>query len=269
MYEIYLTTNLINGKKYIGQHKVSKTYDYYLGSGIILKQAIEKYGRHNFKKEVLATCETQQEANEQERHFISLFNAVESDDFYNLAEGGQDGAGFKVYHDRLKQDPEYAKQQEEKRIAGMKKWQKEHKQEMIKLGKQNIKVAQDWTREHRKEISQRAKNNYNNSGLKKWTDTHPEEVKENRKKGTEALKQWRLEHPEETKNNLALGPKASSRVLSKKVLCIETNETFISTAAAERAYGLTKDSVGKCARGTTKTTKDPTGKYGRLHWKYC
>lgn len=98
---------------------------------------------------------------------------------------------------------------------------------------------------------------------------HPEEASKNREKGIEALKKWKLEHPEEVKKNLSLGPKASSKVLSKKVLCIETNETFISTTAAERAYGLTKDAVGKCARGTTKTTKDPFGKFGRLHWKYC
>lgn len=38
MYEIYITTNLINQKKYIGQHKKTGDRDkYYLGSGILLK----------------------------------------------------------------------------------------------------------------------------------------------------------------------------------------------------------------------------------------
>lgn len=40
---IYITTNLINGKKYIGQKKGYN--DTYLGSGKILKLAIKKYGR--------------------------------------------------------------------------------------------------------------------------------------------------------------------------------------------------------------------------------
>ena len=39
---IYLTTNLINGKKYIGQHR-SKEFDKsYFGSGVVLLKALEK-----------------------------------------------------------------------------------------------------------------------------------------------------------------------------------------------------------------------------------
>ena len=45
---IYKTTNLINGKIYIGMSKNKK--ENYLGSGIYLKYAIDKYGKENFKK---------------------------------------------------------------------------------------------------------------------------------------------------------------------------------------------------------------------------
>jgi hypothetical protein len=48
---IYKTTNLINGKIYIGKDKHNN--DNYIGSGKILKQAIAKYGRNNFVKEVM------------------------------------------------------------------------------------------------------------------------------------------------------------------------------------------------------------------------
>jgi hypothetical protein len=45
---IYITTNKLNGKRYIGQHQ-SKDWDYkYFGSGIYLKRAIKKYGLENF-----------------------------------------------------------------------------------------------------------------------------------------------------------------------------------------------------------------------------
>ena len=52
---IYKTTNLINGKIYVGQHKCSKNSidESYIGSGIYLKHAIEYYGKNNFKCEIL------------------------------------------------------------------------------------------------------------------------------------------------------------------------------------------------------------------------
>ena len=51
MFYIYRTTNLINGKTYIGQHK--RRPGRYFGSGLLLKNAIKKYGKENFKVEIL------------------------------------------------------------------------------------------------------------------------------------------------------------------------------------------------------------------------
>lgn len=45
---IYKTTNLINGKIYIGQD--SKDRPNYYGSGKLIHRAIKKYGKENFKK---------------------------------------------------------------------------------------------------------------------------------------------------------------------------------------------------------------------------
>ena len=89
---IYLTTNTINNKKYIGQHK-SKTFDNkYKGSGKILTQAFEKYGKENFKCEILKECFSKQELDEAEIEYINNFNCVKSNDFYNLKEGGSGGS---------------------------------------------------------------------------------------------------------------------------------------------------------------------------------
>ena len=50
---IYITTNLINNKKYIGKHKCdSIEFDGYLGSGKILKNAIKKNGKELVVKRV-------------------------------------------------------------------------------------------------------------------------------------------------------------------------------------------------------------------------
>jgi len=84
---VYMTINLINNKKYIGVD--SKNNPDYLGSGKILKKAIEKYGRENFEKIILEECTTtRKELLEKERYWIDLYEAVERKDFYNLLKGG-------------------------------------------------------------------------------------------------------------------------------------------------------------------------------------
>ena len=84
---IYITTNLINGKQYIGQHKGDGN-DNYLGSGDEIKLAIKKYGKKNFKREIICFAKTKQELDELEKYYIDFYNAVEDDNFYNIAYGG-------------------------------------------------------------------------------------------------------------------------------------------------------------------------------------
>lgn len=52
---IYMTTNMINGKKYIGKRLYDKRgiWKEYLGSGVLLKRAIRKYGRQSFKRDII------------------------------------------------------------------------------------------------------------------------------------------------------------------------------------------------------------------------
>lgn len=85
---IYITTNLVNGKKYIGQHRANEYDDKYFGSGSVLRKAIQKYGIENFINEILSVCETEEELNEQEIYFIQKYKATDNPDFYNLCSGG-------------------------------------------------------------------------------------------------------------------------------------------------------------------------------------
>ncbi len=93
MHYIYITTNIINGKKYIGQrkcpdNKIPKT-DPYLGSGTALIKAINKYGKDNFTKEIFRTCQTQKQADRIETKLIIRHNACDDDMYYNISCGGQ------------------------------------------------------------------------------------------------------------------------------------------------------------------------------------
>jgi group I intron endonuclease len=78
---IYITKNLINGKKYIG--KDSHNNPEYLGSGALLLKDIKKYGRDNFKKDILEYC-TKDNLGEREEYWINFFDAVKSNSFYNI-----------------------------------------------------------------------------------------------------------------------------------------------------------------------------------------
>ncbi len=89
-YYIYLTTNLINGKKYIGQH-YGELEDNYLGSGSELKIDIKKYGKNNFSKIILEICNSYSELNQAECKWIKDLNAVQDENYYNIATGGGNG----------------------------------------------------------------------------------------------------------------------------------------------------------------------------------
>ena len=90
---IYITTNHVNGRQYIGQKKYDKSgkWKKYLGSGMALKKAIAKYGLESFSKEIIEECDSKEMLDERERYWINYYNATKSDHFYNIAKGGDGG----------------------------------------------------------------------------------------------------------------------------------------------------------------------------------
>ena len=84
----YRIDNLINGKYYIGKHSSESLDDDYMGSGPLIKAAIAKYGIENFKKTILKTFPTSEEAFEHEAQIVTM---VEVNDpmCYNIQPGGK------------------------------------------------------------------------------------------------------------------------------------------------------------------------------------
>lgn len=109
-YIVYQTLNLKNNKIYIGVHKTlnPEVFDGYVGCGIIitnpstymnpktpLQYAVKKYGTSNFRRTVLYTFDTVQEAFEKE---IELVNQefINRKDTYNAKIGGIGGSSYSV-----------------------------------------------------------------------------------------------------------------------------------------------------------------------------
>ena len=90
---VYETTNNINGMKYIGQKIYDKKGNWktYLGSGIHLKRAVDKYGKENFSRKILEECISKEILDEKEIYWIKSFDAVNSNNYYNIASGGDGG----------------------------------------------------------------------------------------------------------------------------------------------------------------------------------
>ena len=89
---VYRTTNLINGKIYIGKHRSEGFDTSYKGSGSLLWKAINKYGWESFSTELLASCFSLEELNEEEKLLISYFDSNNRSIGYNILPGGDGGA---------------------------------------------------------------------------------------------------------------------------------------------------------------------------------
>lgn len=95
-YYIYKITNLLNGKIYIGQHKEPKNpepLNRYMGKGLAIKEAITKYGKENFSKEILEYIDDDEKhtyTSEREKYWIKTLHSLVPNG-YNISPGGEGG----------------------------------------------------------------------------------------------------------------------------------------------------------------------------------
>jgi len=68
---VYKTTNLINKKIYVGVHSTDNLDDGYLGSGKRLLLAIRKYGKENFKREIISFVDSREDAYKLESEIVT------------------------------------------------------------------------------------------------------------------------------------------------------------------------------------------------------
>lgn len=140
---IYKTTNLLNGKYYIGMHSSHSLNDGYMGSGKRLRYSINKYGSENHQVEILEYLNSRGELKEREKEIVN-FNEISKKECMNLkigGEGGNIGPNGEVYGgDRCKAAIEWIrnpknrkKLQEITRKSGLKQWSNRTEKEKDKF----------------------------------------------------------------------------------------------------------------------------------------
>lgn len=93
---IYMWTNLVNDKKYIGRHAGKQTSTY-KGSGKYFRRALNKFGEEKFKREILKECKDLEDCIKWEQYYLDFYDAANNDNFYNIspsAYGGHHGADY-------------------------------------------------------------------------------------------------------------------------------------------------------------------------------
>lgn len=251
MHYIYRITNLINGKTYIGQHKYTNINDSYMGSGTLLLKAFKKYGKENFKKEILYSRIQYQETADS----IEMFAIKKERDLgkaeYNIANGGGGANGIIAWNK--------GKHISEETREKLRKWNKEnghtfkHSEEIqkkivetrrkngsYKSNKKSIQALKDWTKENghseewRKKVSEKLK------GHKDFTT--PEGIS----KMTSSIKKLYAD---------------GFQVWNKrKIICVETGQIFESQADAAKFVGVSPSAIVYAMKrnGTSKG----------YHWKW-
>jgi len=117
---VYLITNLVNGKYYVGQHKHANLAKYIANCFAralrgkedkpLLYRAVRKYGLAAFICETLATAASEEQLDALERLWIAALAARNLESGYNIAHGGEGGYGKGL--------PEHYRAQHSLRMAG-------------------------------------------------------------------------------------------------------------------------------------------------------
>ncbi len=106
---IYKTTNLVNGKYYIGRHSTDDLDDGYLGSGKILKLAIAKSGRDAFRRDIIEYADDLDKLLQKETEYVTE-DLVKDPMCYNVTIGGRLGtSGFRHSDETKRKMSESAK----------------------------------------------------------------------------------------------------------------------------------------------------------------
>ena len=164
-YCVYMHTNKINGKKYVGQTKMKPEDRWNNGEGYkgytYFYSAIKKYGWENFEHEIIASNLTKDEANNFEKLLIDKLDLLNHNKGYNLREGGMNAITTEETRRKMS-------------IAGKgRKFSEEHKR---RISESN--VGKKHTEETKKKLSEMRKGKFTGEDNNFYGKHHTESTKE-------------------------------------------------------------------------------------------
>lgn len=162
---IYKTTNLLSGKIYVGQRKSKEFIKSYYGSGTLIKNAISKYGKENFKLEFIDFAMSPEELDNLEIYYIKEMKANVKFGNYNLAEGG-----FLARYD-FNNQPEWKKDEIRKKLSLVNKGRKRTEETRKRISEVQKGRKQSEETRIKKSISIKASLKNDKERLEKHIDT--------------------------------------------------------------------------------------------------
>lgn len=262
---VYVHTNKVNGKKYVGitcrepevRWQNGKAYKH----NVYFTNAIQKYGWENFKHEVLLTNETLEFANKVEKCLIKAYKC-KIPNGYNMTDGG-DGTPGHILSDESKQ--KMSKSLKERYKNGLKAWNcglpaTEKQRERLR----NASLNRVFSEETRKKLSEARKG-------KKPGNAGKPLSKETKEKISKSLKGHITTDETREKIGRANKNKRTSVESSRHrpVYCIELNEIFWGAKEATNKYGFGTANIGACCRGIRNYTGNHPITLEPLHWMYA
>ena len=233
---IYLWTNLVNGKKYVGQTSCFASRMSHYRSGRFndrMKKDIDLYGVDSFEIDILEKDVPHCMLDEREQYWIDYYQSYKEDVGYNICQFAGSTRGYK-------HTPEQCLAKSERM-----------------RGENNVMYGKKHTEEWRKEHSEWLKN--------KWaTDEEYRKFWKERMSGEknyfygkhfsgELNPMYGKHHSQTTKDKL-------SKAIGKSVRCVETGDVYTSITRAAQAIGVTRCVVSEALHKGYRA--------GGYHWEF-
>ena len=140
---VYQTTNTINNKIYIGIHSTNDINDGYQGSGLHLKRAFKKYGKANFKTEIIYHGTSRDDISKKEQELVTE-EFCQLTTTYNMRTGGDNNFIHSIQTCNLMKDAwtdDRRKEQSARTVQHNKSSYMRKKGSILRTGR---KLTQEW-----------------------------------------------------------------------------------------------------------------------------